>query len=82
MTPVDRSLANAYNRHRTPLHVAAETNQPAAVKVLLEYGASIEARDQYEYSGFTPLHSAAHAGHTEVTRTLLDHKAAVDAENW
>ena len=51
-----------------PLHYAAMRNHPAAVEILLESGASINAR---EGSGATALHFAARYGHCDVIRVLL-----------
>jgi ankyrin repeat protein len=40
---------------KTPLHAAAQLNKPAAVRILVRCGASLEMRDE---SGNTPLHLA------------------------
>ena len=40
--------------HRTPLHVAAAAGHDRVVKVLLEGGADVDAKDSYH--GSTPLH--------------------------
>ena len=55
----------------TPLMVAI--NQEV-VKVLLDAGADINAKDVY---GFTPISWAAARGHIEVVRFLLDNGADV-----
>ena len=55
------------------LHGYTET-----VRLLLDAGADLEARNVY---GFTPLLYAAGNGHTEAVRLLLDAGAAVDARD-
>jgi ankyrin repeat protein len=54
---------------KTPLHIAAEAGCPAAVELLLKYGADVNARDA---RGSTPLHAAAAAGKPESVRALLE----------
>ena len=61
------SLEAKAEEKRTPLHVAAATYRPKAVKALVEAGGSLEARA--EQNG-TPLHVAASAGHAEAIRAL------------
>ena len=53
-----------------PLHNAAALGQADAVKVLLEYGAKIDAR--MEMNGATPLHLAALEGYVEVVDILIN----------
>ncbi len=60
----------------TALHWAVSEGRIAAVRMLLEAGADIEANDAERY---TPLHWAAQKGHTAVVQALLDAGAAVDA---
>ena len=57
----------------TALHVAANS---AAIDVLMEAGASIEARDKYDS---TPLHGAAEALKPVAVAALLRHGADVNA---
>lgn len=52
----------------TPLHMAALNNAINASKVLLEYGANPNAKDQM---GDTPLHKAARNGFHELFRLLI-----------
>ena len=64
-----------------PLHVAAARSDPAFARVLLAYGADIEASD---HEGQTPLYTAAlNSGWegTEVLELLLDRGANMEAEN-
>jgi len=60
-----------------PLHRAAISGRVNEAELLLEQGASVEAR-QAEYHG-RPLQYAAAAGHEQVLRLLLRHEAEVDS---
>src|SRR5688572_8074949 len=60
---------------RTALHHAAEGNL-AAVEVLVERGADLDARDK---SGRTPLFVAVRANRYEIARYLLDRGADPDS---
>lgn len=59
----------------TPLHLAASLDQAAAIRVLVEAGADLEAKLD---DGWTPLHLAAQ-GHPEAVSALLDTKADLEA---
>ena len=74
----------------TPLHRAVRFRSPAAVTLLLELGADVDAADRKSHS--TPLHRAVtHAGApttagkkditVEIARTLLSHGADANAKN-
>ena len=66
---------NPQNRtKRTPLHLAAEANDPDIIQILLLNGASVNAEDAYEW---TPLHDAASAGSTQAAICLLEAGANV-----
>ena len=56
------------SRGTTPLHRAAATGDPAAVRFLLSRGANPAAFDQ---EGVTPLMEAANSGSAEAVRALL-----------
>ena len=69
-------IGNTNNRGKTPLHLAAENNHVALVRVLLDYGADLHVRSD---GGWTALHNAAERGHVEVASQLLKWKADVNA---
>jgi hypothetical protein len=62
---------------QTPLWQAAENGHEAFVRLLLDKGASIDAKDS---DGWTPLSRAAGNGHEAVVRLLLDKGASIDAK--
>jgi hypothetical protein len=62
----------------TPLHRAADRGNVGIAKVLLKYGASIEAR---QFTGETPLISACQSGRVQVVQLLLTAGANVNAGN-
>jgi cytohesin len=70
-------LARAENRAgHTPLHLAAARGHLAAVELLLQHGATVDARDR---RNGTPLHLAAWAGHLKVAEVLLRAGADLNA---
>jgi TPR repeat protein len=60
-----------------PLHKAAEQNNIALVKSLIEKGANVNAADQL---GWSPLHYAAYRGHKQTAELLLNSGAIVNAK--
>jgi ankyrin repeat protein len=56
----------------TVLMLTARTGNPAAVELLIDHGADVNARQERE---FTPLMFAAAEGHADVIRVLLRHGA-------
>jgi len=59
----------------TPLHRAAYFNQREVVKLLLDAGTDVDARDGLKR---TPLHWAAEEGYAEIVRLLIDKGAEVN----
>jgi ankyrin repeat protein len=76
------SLANAKNMDRgsgngwEPLHVAANLGDPDLVKLLVRYGAKVDARDN---RGLTPLLWTAFAGRHDAAAALLSNGADINA---
>ena len=69
----------------TPLIIAAHNGHLNSVKILLEYGADIEARGTLKIGdeisdGCTPLWGAAAADHLDVVKLLLEQNADVDSK--
>jgi ankyrin repeat protein len=67
----------------TPLNAAANVDNTAVAKLLIEKGASLEAKTSIGQVG-TALMGAAHSGNLELTRLLLAHHAdfnAISAES-
>ena len=67
----------------TPLIIAAHNGHLNSVKILLGYGADIEARGTLKIGnevveGCTPLWGAAVTGHLDVLRLLIEQNAEVD----
>jgi len=64
------------------LHVAAHCGSAKMTRLLLDYGARVDAREGWDE---TPLHIAARCGSTEVCSVLLEDGAdinAVNADDW
>lgn len=62
----------------TELHKAAESGHVAAVRLLLDGGADVAAKDSFKW---TALHPAAKSGHETVARLLLEEGADVAAKD-
>ena len=67
----------------TPLIIAAHNGHLNSVKILLGYGADIEARGTLNtggqvIEGCTPLWAAAYTGHLDVVKLLIEQNADVD----
>ncbi|RYP12006.1 hypothetical protein DL765_007522 [Monosporascus sp. GIB2] len=63
----------------TALHLAAKEGYEAVVRLLLDYGADVNANDLYRRK--TALHLAAGEGYEAVVRLLLDYGADVNAKD-
>ena len=70
------NLKQGINVGDTPIYEAAAYNHPELVKLLLDYGADINARTS---SGETPLHGAVAAHHLSMVTLLLDNGADINA---
>jgi ankyrin repeat protein len=68
----------AGGRGVTPLHVAAEAESTDAVRLLLQKGAAIDARDD---QGRIALHLAAKRRHAEILKLLVNAGADVGAQD-
>ena len=71
------------NHFVTPLIIAAHNGHLNSVKILLGYGADIEARGTLKIEndvikGCTPLWAAAASGHLNVVKLLIERNADVD----
>ena len=60
------------------MHLAARWGHEAVVRLLVEQGADVEARDE---NGWTVLHWAAEYGHEAVVRLLVEQGADVEARD-
>ena len=63
---------------RSPIHLAALGNHTELVRLLVDRGASLGARD---VQGLTPLHYAAHVGSFAMVELLLQRGADVEARD-
>jgi ankyrin repeat protein len=66
-----RALDRRDERGYTPLHVAAERNQPESLKCLLIKDANPNIRSTLTTSEVTPLHMAARHGHLACLQLLV-----------
>ena len=75
----DPAAASAFSTDGfTALHFAAFFGKPEAAKMLLEYGAAVDAYTRNPFAN-QPLHAAAAGRHIEVCRVLLAAGADVNA---
>ena len=72
------SPAKLWAQQTTPLHLAAQGGKEQVVRLLLEKGADIEARDRTQQ---TPLHYAAYSGSEKLVRLLLEKGADIEARS-
>ena len=66
--------ANGCPWHEKELHIAAENGHEAMVRALIELGAGVSERNNYDE---TPLLIAAQKGHEAVVRALIEAGADV-----
>ncbi|KAL5331136.1 hypothetical protein ACEPPN_000665 [Leptodophora sp. 'Broadleaf-Isolate-01'] len=74
----DKGYSQAFPKQMTSLHIAAYFGILAVVRLLLEQGAELEAKDSF---GRTPLSRAAENGHEAVVRLLLEQGAELEAKD-
>ena len=67
------------NHGRSPLHIAERHPSIDLIRLLLNYGANIDASDTWR--GETALHDASSKGHITVVKLLLEHGANVNARS-
>lgn len=78
----DRSLLGARDKDgSTPLHCAIWKGHQAAVALLLEAGADVNAHNENDHWGTTPLHTAAHANQAAIAQLLIDRGANLNAKD-
>jgi len=68
---------NAIKLGTTPLHIAAGHGHFDIVKILVENGANVNAKD---LMGFTPLHSAIMGNHLAIVKFLIENGADINAK--
>ena len=61
-----------------PLHWACDRGNTEIAKLLIEYGADVNAIG----IGTSPLHWACHRGNTEMAKLLIEHGADVNASEY
>jgi uncharacterized protein len=77
--PADRGRREPQPGGLTPLHYAARHDHVEVARLLLQAGASINAR---EANGITPLLMAVSNNNMAAARYLLEHGADVNAMDW
>ena len=79
---LDATLIDARDKDgSTPLHCAVWKGHQAAVELLLERGADVNAQNQNDHWGTTPLHAAAHANQAAIAGMLIERGADVNARD-
>ena len=77
INPFEDCSTQDHCKSATPLHEAIIFNNIEMVKILLQQGAEIEAKDQNSY---TPLLFASYHNRIEIMEILLNHGANVHAK--
>ena len=68
--------SRGFEDKETPLHVSSRRGHVEISRILLDYGADIEARDDDDYS---PLDRASIAGHVKLVKVLVEYGADTNA---
>jgi len=71
-------LTSSIQVHAGELHDAAMNGDIVKVRQLIEKGADVNAKDQFQE---TPLHDAASRGNTDVAKLLIEKGADVNAKD-
>jgi len=85
----DPLLVNSWQdaKERSPLHIAAQTDNVKMARLLIDCGAAVNAagikrgKDVYTGIGVAPLHIAAGKGSEKMVRLLIEKGADVNAPN-
>ena len=62
----------------TPLHLASQDGETEIAKLLLDHGADVNCKSEYEW---TPLHVASFRGDNEIVDLLIQNGAQVNSKN-
>ncbi|MCF7944961.1 MAG: ankyrin repeat domain-containing protein [Spirochaetia bacterium] len=71
-------VRSRFENGATVLHAAAAYNHPALLRLFIQSGAYLEARDEHNN---TPLHSAVKGKNISIVKTLVESGARIDARN-
>ena len=77
--PPDTDLIESKGNKDTPLHIAATHGYTEIVRILIEHGADLNAKDWFRS---TPLHLAAAQNHTAVAVELIKRGADTKAKDF
>jgi len=76
--PTSRPINRKGHGGQTPLMYAVLNGKIWAVKILLEYGANFEIKEE---NGYTPMHGAGFQGRPEIAQMLIDHGIPVNPKH-
>jgi ankyrin repeat protein len=60
------------------LHFASENGHSECIKILLDHGANVHLKNNYERTSAKALHIAVLNGHIECMKILLDHRTDIN----